>query len=428
MLQPIFPTELVFEIVLWVNVDFIDFDRCRTLFSCCLVSRSWLAIAQPLLFSRVILKVGMARREDLATTIINYPKVKQYIHQLQLDIRPFGSGNPVQDVVVLAGTLGGWKFRGLRLENALGGFISQSFLTLPPSDRLTSLSLRAINVVPSLLTSLPSTLRELQLRDVYVENLQSLISGSYTSNLGHWTPSPRPRIQKLSITNGHRIVSWFCQPHCHLDLSQLETLLLCEDGFIGNLEIVRLFLCMVGPTIQHLFLDLPSNVSGSLMIPSGSRLPLEDMKQIKSISLRLSTHNTGFLRIVDFLKHLPGGQLEEFCIYTVPMVKKLAHAPGWGILDDELTVKGTHVYICPPASTRVYTRGEKDKVLLATIFRLAPTLYNQGRLTVIPSFGPSMPVKDDLKAPLSSLGPTYIPVNSSGAKMRRALWRFALSN
>ena len=116
-----------------------------------------------------------------------------------------------------------------------------------------------------------------------------------------------------------------------------------------------------------------------------SHLPLGNMKRIRSLSLRLGTYDDKFGWIMGFLQNLPDGQLEEICIYTVPLTKKLAYASGWGILDDELTLKGTHLYICPPACTS-YT-PEKDKVLLATIFRFAPNLYNQGRLTVLPSFG-----------------------------------------
>ncbi|TFK70139.1 hypothetical protein BDN72DRAFT_839452 [Pluteus cervinus] len=424
---PAVPTELILEILLWVDIDFIGVDRSTALFSCCLVSRSWLAAAQPLLFSRITVKIGTAGKQKLATRILSYPdKLRAYILQLRLDVRAYGSGDPVQDVAALANTSGDWQFRGLRLENSFHLLVSQTFQTLPSSDRLTSLSLRRLTVSSDVLLSLPPALREIQLDDVHVDDLQLLISDTRSdssTNPEQSTPSPRPSIQKLSLTNGGGLVTWFYQPHCHLDFSHLETLLLCEETFVWEyFEDVGLFLAIVGPTIKHLFFGLTPHLLDLFSIPS--HLPLGNMKRIRSLSLRLGTYDDKFGWIMGFLQNLPDGQLEEICIYTVPLCKRLAHAPGWGVLDDELTLRGTRVYVCLPASTSTHTQ-EKDKVLLAIIFQLAPTLYNQGRLTIVPSFGPLI-MKDDLNAPSSPLGPTHIHPNSSNDKVHQALWRYAL--
>lgn len=77
-------------------------------------------VAQPLLHSRVILTIGTAERRERRTmaAVLGYPdKVKLYTLQLQLEIRGYGAGEAVRDVVALAETPGDWRFRGLRLEN-----------------------------------------------------------------------------------------------------------------------------------------------------------------------------------------------------------------------------------------------------------------------------------------------------------------------
>ncbi|TFK70144.1 hypothetical protein BDN72DRAFT_839457 [Pluteus cervinus] len=277
-------------------------------------------------------------------------------------------------------------------------------------NRLTSLSLRGFSLSHNTLLSIPSTLRELELSNVSIESDSDPIGETPG-------PSPRPCLRKFSITTSDSLVSWLRQPHCRLDLSQLETFLLCHELHPVSLGVVRSFLDLVAPSVEHLFLTVPHKDTYRFTNPP---LPVRELVKIQSLSFRLGTRSDQFGWIIDFLRNLPDPQLKEICIYTRNLDWGLAHASsGWPALDSEFSLSPfnlTRVYLYPYAWKSQYTREEEDEALLAALFRLVPTLHGQGRFTVIPSFGPSCPTNNGCTGPLSSLRPTYIPVGSSPAE------------
>ncbi|TFK70142.1 hypothetical protein BDN72DRAFT_839455 [Pluteus cervinus] len=85
MLPPILPTEVVLEILSYIDNSSNSFKRRATLFSCCLVSHTWKALAQPLLLSRVIVKIGTPGIQKLADKIQRSPNSKDQVNHLYID-------------------------------------------------------------------------------------------------------------------------------------------------------------------------------------------------------------------------------------------------------------------------------------------------------------------------------------------------------
>ncbi|TFK70145.1 hypothetical protein BDN72DRAFT_959054 [Pluteus cervinus] len=451
MPPPTLPTEIISEIFSWINTSFIGSDRLKTLISCCLASSSWRTLAQPLLLSRVMIKIGAPRSQKIATAIQTFPRFKTHVDRLWVNVGfPAGS---IQELGSLADT-GPWQLKGFRLWVEDSGIqdhyrrsipFRSAFDLLISSDRLTSLSLCGLTLSSSVLLSVPATLAELELADVSFHDMQ--LSSTSTAaapafGLGKPqklesstdSPAPRPCIRKLCVVTSHGLLAWFVQPHCPLDFSQLETLSLSrgpdENAYTPEgFEPIRAFLDLVAPTIKHLSYGLLTRDFSILNGPSP--FPFDKMKRLQTLSPVLGTRNGPyeFSWIRDFLANVP--QLKVICVYgnLHTHVSNPVNVAGWHKLDDELGVlyTGVGVYFSPLVRYILDWREKQRNGHLAKFLKNVPKLREQGRITVYPSFGPGCPVEDDFQVLLSLTGTSHIPVTSFHAQeVHQVLWRYAL--
>ncbi|TFK70707.1 hypothetical protein BDN72DRAFT_838646 [Pluteus cervinus] len=416
------PVDILQEFIAYLHTEKNDTNRRKHLLSCCLVSHYWKSIAQPILFSRVILRTKSSERTELfAEAITQFPHLQRLVVALWLE-GPFHECPKLKQIAEALQTLQQIRIhigdipRPIALIPVLPGLLR--------SERLTSLSILDVPIPVRLLNQCIS-LRELELREATLTGVDEALNSPAIIRTN------RPRLKLLSFFARKiaetRILKWLMStPHCLLDVSQVEIVLLSDrSGTVEGHQIYCDFLRYIAPSVRILFLDPPleySDIPPSLHMP-----PFPGMTDIRVVSLGMRENYYSACNplpwMVDFLGNIPcphlieevyiHGALESELSKEEPDSLQQGWPESWASLDTSLTssrfghVKKIHMYLYDE-----FPSQEKREALANLLTRKLPTIASQNRL----AFTFIYPEDDSV-----------LPEESHWACIQSGPWRYGVS-
>ncbi|TFK70675.1 hypothetical protein BDN72DRAFT_838626 [Pluteus cervinus] len=356
-----FPPEIIETFLAYLNED--SPERHTYLSGCCLVSRSWCCIAQPLLFSTVRMtrsRLGFtgaqasAKRgiQTLLKTLEESPHIRKYIHTLCTDI-DVPTGVSVTSLLRLLIDL-----RRLRLimpYPAPPTPFPQDFLSFIPglfqSERFISLSLTRLENFPVGLFAHCVALRELALSCVTFSGLDAPPPEKDRSH------GPRPQLRSIVLFNvvqeEIKILSWLIKPSSSFDLTKLTTFIAMDrSDSLSTHRLVCEFVSFASNSLENLLIDQPTDAQSLGM------LQVDGLVNLRSLTVWLLQDVDESINllpaILDILKRLPnpGGlqEVELSCELSrllgnqdeVSSSTSVLHSLGWSDFDSLLSSSAFH--------------------------------------------------------------------------------------
>ncbi|TFK70708.1 hypothetical protein BDN72DRAFT_838647 [Pluteus cervinus] len=397
------PPEIVTEFVTYFNHESNENVRRANLCSCSLVSRTWRSVAQPLLFSRVILRLapfifrtpsartlpGQLKIRSFVDVISQSPHLSQHTGALWIE-EPVSTALPILESIATA-------IPTLKQIRIFDGIYSETRHLLPclksllNSEHLTGLSLLSVEISLEIFSNCPG-LRELELRDSKLFQTEV----TQASNMAPVVSRARPRLDSLSIsaTSLERILPSLTVPEDVLDLSRLRILALYDSNRlpIPYAMFYSQFVDKVSPSLECINLRPPTTYPRYLLLP-----PFPKMKNLRCLSASLrdahgNSPSDSFPWIVDLLSNLPHPEkLEEVYLHgTFRLEFKRAEfnpqdenrRQRWTQLDTIMTspifVRVRTVSICFYDDL---SQEDKRDNLISRISGCLPGLFSQGRLS-----------------------------------------------
>ncbi|TFK70706.1 hypothetical protein BDN72DRAFT_838645 [Pluteus cervinus] len=384
------PTDVVEEFMLHLNGEITERLRRARLLPCCLVSRSWRAIAQPLLFSRVVIDCR-SRKEELDPvykTVSENPHLRSYIQALWINNLGLPSLKTFEALGPLLPRLGQLRIHTCDYPESSAPALERVFLTMFASERLTSLSFLDV-AIPVGLFSHCTALRELDLREATFHGMDDPVPTKTTHR-------PKLRLQSLCVFSTKmehvEVMEWFLTSRCPFDWSDLRTLCISERSDLprGH-EVLCQFVEHVSPSLENLLFDPPLQcclIPPTADIPTFPRLNL----RIAALGVReeLVEDQNPIPWMMDFLSRLPHPRTVQE-IYFHGSMKHNVEAEEWGDswmkLDALLTSQRfDHVKV---VDFFIYDglHGEELEELTKSMRELLPNLFGQGKLLLsLPDF------------------------------------------
>ncbi|TFK70663.1 hypothetical protein BDN72DRAFT_838612 [Pluteus cervinus] len=350
------PPEIIEIFVLYLHEDISA--RHTHLARCCLVSRSWYTIAQPLLFSVIKIATGESDRQDIKSdpwtipTFINTleesPHIQNFVHSLSIEVKGATSLQPLLRLLK--------ELHRLRLFFSHyappSKFHPDYFLCVHDvfrSDRFTSLSLTTIRDFPVGVFSHCVALQELALSRVTFASLDA--DPPPRSSTG-----PKPQLHTLvifSILNEEiSILPWLTNPSNPLDVSKLKTFLAMDrSDSVSIHRTVCKFASFVSSSLEVLLIDSPIDNE-----PSGI-LQVDEFMNLRTIMLWLFQDFEDSINmlppIIDILRRLPNPRILEevelLCEFPESEYQDASLlsfedmvTQGWSEFDTLLTSSGFH--------------------------------------------------------------------------------------
>ncbi|TFK70677.1 hypothetical protein BDN72DRAFT_877633 [Pluteus cervinus] len=385
-----FPLEIVSTFLGYLNDDTLARDD--HLLRCCLVSRSWCSIAQPLLFSAVRMRAPKRNSEEMIQifrkTLEESPHTRKYIQTLSIEIQ---DATPITPLLRLVNDLRCLRFSFspfMRIPS-LPPDLLLSVPNLFQSERFTSLSLKRVRNVPVGLFAHCVALQELALSRVTFTGL---------AEFPPETDAPRPQLRALVLFNifwdEMAILSWLTDPRCSFNLSNLTTFIAMDRS--GSLQVYQKiceFVSFVSGSLENMLLDLPTDGTSQL----SGMLQVDRLRNLRSISIWLLQDVEDSVNllppILDILKRLPNpGLLEKVelpssfhssgVLNEVLLSVDTMHSQGWSEFDSILGSSAFHslrsveitAYTVPDVPTGLQYIGLFTSAL--------PALFESGKLRI----------------------------------------------
>ncbi|TFK71594.1 hypothetical protein BDN72DRAFT_837492 [Pluteus cervinus] len=342
-----------------ITIDTPLTEVSSALLSCCLVSHTWRAFAQPLLFSEVLRRSSRFEHhsERLIETLSRYEYLNNYVKSLSVDVGDLSEPSRscllkliprVQELVVVAPS------SPIVMPDSA---FAELWVNSTPFSCLTTLCLQMVDMFPIDIFYHVPALKRLHL----IEAGMSGFSGKDgTPNTGLSIPRERPKLTDLYIfsqleAHDMDILAWFLHPQCAFDLSDLSTchVIDCADYPVRNFHRSGPFLQSVcTPKLRNLGFAPPSH-----LLEKHDNLPIyeafRNLPNLQSVKLVLeepSEHVNRYISVISWvaLYFLPKlshpERLQElliplsFCNSTLDAVRRV---PGWDSLDAVLGSEGS---------------------------------------------------------------------------------------
>ncbi|TFK64197.1 hypothetical protein BDN72DRAFT_280306 [Pluteus cervinus] len=342
----ILPAELIENILEHVYGEYRSPEAPSDLYRCALVSHTWRAISQPLIFSELLLCASQEARIQafLDAQICHF---RQYVCKVW--INDVGGSDSIKEFF-------NWLPNIQELYVLCPGPISKSLERLHPETmsilrNLTSLGLSALISFPVKVFYHCHSLRELKVNGSTFE-IDTTTHQQLPSRL------PIPSLHSLHVTGfvlpEMQILGWMLTPQCPFDLSALKTLRTSDrSDELQPYEWIQQIVRLCGPTLRDLAIGPPS----SLALPDPKLTPESLLYPSTLLNLRVITISI-IQEITDDINYVPWmnaffsslpvhNRLEEIRIPTLfrfgPSDGKNTHMEaemaicGWEALDTILT-------------------------------------------------------------------------------------------
>ncbi|TFK71589.1 hypothetical protein BDN72DRAFT_958008 [Pluteus cervinus] len=383
------------------------------LLNCCLVSHTWRAFAQPLLFSEVLRRYptrGLSKLSDkLVGTLSTRSYLTKYITSLVVDIGDLSdlSRKRLFDLIPHVHELFLVARSSPTVKPDLN--LAHMWANIRPSSRLTTLCLSTVDDIPIEILYHLSALKRLHLIDVGMRDV-SREDGSLDSD---FCPVETKTIKLSDLyfftqlePTDINLLHWFLNPQCAFDLSELST---CHIIYIpsnpdsdkhNQVLIEQFFLSVNTHVIRDIAFAPPPN-----LLSEESNFPryeaFRNFSSLRSVKLVLdesSKTEKTFIEwvVLHFLPQLPHpDQLEELLIplsfgddasYDASLASS-----GWSSLDSLLSLdSGTfsnlnrvQIVLYHPKKQNIYLRYHIDAITFKRSIRsLLPRLDEKGILQV----------------------------------------------
>ncbi|TFK70666.1 hypothetical protein BDN72DRAFT_958628 [Pluteus cervinus] len=347
------PPEIIETFLEYLNGDTLE--RNTHLLRCCLVSKSWYSIAQPLLFSAVRMTRGhwespkrSAKQmiQILCKTLEESSHTRRYIQTLSVEVKSTTSITPLLRLLK--------DLRCLRFAFSH----TQAPSTLPPdlllyipdlfrSERFTSLSLTSVRDFPLSLFAQCLALQELALSRVTFSGLDDALPRM---------DAPRPQLRTFVLFNVSwdevTIFSWLTASRSSFDLSKLTTFIAMDrSDSPGIYEKICEFVSFVSGSLENLSLDPPTDGQSSGM------LRVDRLRNLRTISVWLLQDAEDSINllppILDILRKLPNPGILEMVelpsefppsrfLNELPLSAEIMHSQGWTEFDSLLSSSAFH--------------------------------------------------------------------------------------
>ncbi|TFK70895.1 hypothetical protein BDN72DRAFT_500617 [Pluteus cervinus] len=328
--------------------------------NCSLVSHKWKEIAQPLLFSKLLLYGLLYDQVRLHQTLISYPHLHNLVRciWINLDILPGRSELDLdKDALVdlYHQLTSNPRFHHIVIKENAESVDLQSYKTLcglVTSSHLTTLSVYELRQFPIGIFYQCTSVRELH---IYWSNFSAFES----EGDGRLSQDKRPEFRSSSNRSTMRphllhlylesafeddvaLIKWFLHPDCAFDISGLKTFhFLDMSDQLESFTLARSLVQRASSTLESLALDPPTRFTREdyYMLPDYNKFdPLPQLRYLK-LSLQEDNfpHASLWPWITQFLSSLSHpGRLEELhlaCILTDYTTEVMDKDHGWEELD-----------------------------------------------------------------------------------------------
>ena len=235
-------------------------DRRKSLHVCCLVSRSWRAVAQPCLFSCVVLSPG--KKFDLFVgTLSTCPELGRWVEtcSIQGDLEDpapeFATGlDSIKKHLTRLRQLGilqssRWKDINAKIDKTLPTLLSCGTLRVLCLDSISDLPLRLLRY--------SRALEELVICSCSFKEDTSMLSNAQPE----W--DPRPRLLSLALSanspgDAIPLLDWLASADRPFDLSQFKKLWVWDHSDTPDIyDTVCRFVPIVASTLEDILIDPP---------------------------------------------------------------------------------------------------------------------------------------------------------------------------
>ncbi|TFK70682.1 hypothetical protein BDN72DRAFT_958643 [Pluteus cervinus] len=404
MVQNDFPPEIIEAITSYFMEELSDAFRRAHLASCSLVCQAWRSVAQPLLFSRVIVDTKRHRIRRLTNSLTTYPHLRNYLAAFWLEGH-LDNPDQIPNIQAILSLLPPLRQLRLHTKDNMKLLPHADVLSILPgmlsSDRLTSLSLRDLSLPVDLLHCCTALL-ELDIRECTFTGIAGAYLSEDSTSVSPVAPTPpikpttpRSQLERLSLfatrVDEAEILRWLTRPGCNIDVSQLKILLVSERSDLpAGHTLLCDFLHAVSPALENVCLDAGA---GCTDIPRTSFIPeLPAMNNLRVVSFGLRENyigeNNPLPWIIDFLAHLPSPQnlkeiyfhgcLESELSRNDEERRRQGWPADWARLDVLLTsLRFSHI---SDITFYIYDHDLDIESLLASLRRSLPGLSASGRL------------------------------------------------
>ncbi|TFK64198.1 hypothetical protein BDN72DRAFT_846815 [Pluteus cervinus] len=387
----ILPAELIEDILEHVYGEYRSPEAPSDLYRCALVSHTWRAISQSLIFSELLLCA--AHEERVKTLLVAQScHFRQYVRKAW--IKDDGGSDSIKEFL-------NWLPNIQGLYVLCCGPISKSF-EHPSSEaisilrNLTSLGLSTLTSFPVELFYHCCSLRELKINgstfDVDTADQERFSTHSSISSLHS--------LHVAGVLSDMRILEWMLTPQCPFELTALKTLRVSDrSDELQPYEWIQKIVRSCGPTLRDLMIDPPTSLvlqdpeltPESLLYPS----TLSNLRVI-TISIWQEINNyTNYVPWMNaFVSSLPvPNRLEEIRIPTVFMfsrpdgndaqIEADMSVYGWEALDTVLTLD--HVKLKKVVFGVYGLDRPRGQILRSLLREKLPQLDGSGILEIVGS-------------------------------------------
>ncbi|TFK70670.1 hypothetical protein BDN72DRAFT_958632 [Pluteus cervinus] len=313
MADPQFPPE-IFEKFIGHLADGEDASERRSnLRTCCYVSRIWCGLAQPILFSQVVLQSWTESQvEQFYESISTRPDLQVAFLCIKLDMQ-----EPCPRLVDVIQRLTKLRCLRLILDEFPYASLHHDFLShLPPtlkSTRITSLSLASICDFPVQLFFHLVALEELALKDMTYGGLKDPTPSPLDPS--RWKPQLRVLLLSTTRYEEADIVPWFLASECAFDLSRLSTFWAIERS---NSDVAYGLVCglvaSVSSSLEDVLIDPPTGCVGNQ--PLTNTFPSQELQSLRIATVAMLQDGYESFNavpwLINFLTNLPEpDKLEE---------------------------------------------------------------------------------------------------------------------
>ncbi|TFK71593.1 hypothetical protein BDN72DRAFT_958011 [Pluteus cervinus] len=314
------PVELILLIFELAAESFHPVDLSPTLRSCCLVSKAWRYLAQPILFATLPQYKKGHNGEALLQTLTSEERFQRHIRHLWVTPEMFKYQGLLFKLLS--------QVRGLGLRQSGYSELAhypRAFHSILTSASLTTLSLQALEDFPVQLFYNCAALQELHISNSTFELSSPVIHEGVSGQDGAVVLRPHLRYLHLDLYQEEEtpIMSWLQQPDSAFDLSQLHTFHISSHSSRNKLQFQAIsdFINHIASSVEDLMVNVPRTfVPGVAQHDASYKAMSANLSKLRVVRFRfmdtpnrrstLATLST-ISWIMDFLSNIPRPNLLE---------------------------------------------------------------------------------------------------------------------